>query len=346
MKKRHIPRPPARLAGLTALIAVSAALLAGTAGAAAPAPTLAPQVEGNADTPFVGDTLTATTGRWSNTPTSFAYQWLRCDALGDRKNCAAIAGATKSAYTVAKADVGHTLAVRVTATNSDGSATQGSKGTGIVSDTVAPKNYVRPVISGNAAVGETLTATPGTWAGATSFSFQWQQCDAVGATCTVVAGATGRTYGVRATDIGHTLRIDVTASNKYGKTQVTSDRTDLVTATPTPTTTTVVTTTVAGNRAPSIAFLSLKRVRTTIYARFRVCDDSAGRLTVIERDHKARQLAYTRKFGIRVATCATTTRHWLLIPRFRSPGRFVVTLRAQDASGRLSRLVSRGLTIR
>jgi hypothetical protein len=330
---------------LTALTAAVAAL-APAAAAAPPTSSTPPTIEGNADIPFVGDTLRASRGTWAGSPTSYAYQWDRCNPLGDRQGCAPIAGATTASYTVQKADVGHTLRVRVTARNADGSATRDARPTGIVSDTTAPKNYVKPDVTGSASVGSTLTATPGTWAGATSAAYQWQQCEGTGTVCTDIAGATGKTYGVRATDVGRTLRVEVTGPNKYGSTKAQSDRSAPVTAGTPSTTTTVVTTTVAGNRAPSIAFLSLKVRSNRVYARFRVCDDSGGRITVIERDQKARRLAYTRKFAVSPTTCAVYSRSWQLIQRFRGSGRFVVSLRAQDASKRLSRQVSRAVVLR
>jgi hypothetical protein len=66
-------------------------------------------------------------------------------------------------------------------------------------------------------------------------------------------------------------------------------------------------------------------------------------VTIVERDNKARALSYQRRFAV---TCGTYSRSWLLIPRFRSPGRLVVTLRAQDNKGSLSRIVSRSVRIR
>ena len=337
-----------RFGAAVALAGAAAAVAAAGALAAAPTPKGAPQIEGNGDTPFVGDALTATNGLWSGAPTSYTYAWKRCDTLGDRRNCVAISGATAARYVVQKADVGHTLSVVVTAHSADGSASQDSKGTGIVSDKVAPKLYVRPQLSGDASVGSTLTGTAGTWAGATSFTMRWQQCDPTGAACTPISGATGRSYGVRTLDVGHTLRLQVTASNTYGTTKSVTPASAVVTAgTPsTSTSTTVVTTTVAGNRPPTVAFLSLKRIGNRIYARFRICDDSSGRIRIVERDHKARQLAYTRRLAVSVGSCGVYARHWLLLSRYRKPGRFVVTLRAEDRHGALSRLVSRGLTIR
>src|SRR5262249_30260965 len=70
-------------------------------------------------TPQDGQTLQTTNGTWSNNPTSYAYQWLRCDPNGG--NCANITGATNSSYGLTSGDVGSTIRSRVTATNSAGS---------------------------------------------------------------------------------------------------------------------------------------------------------------------------------------------------------------------------------
>jgi hypothetical protein len=292
-----------------------------------------------------GSTLTTTNGTWDNAPTSFKYQWQRCAANGT--GCANIAGATNNSYTLASADVDHTMRSVVTATNADGSASADSKPSGLISAKDAPVNTAKPTISGNAVAGSQLTATTGTWTGgATSFSFQWQQCPAGTLVCVNVAGATGRTYGVRSSDIGQRLRIAVTARNASGPATAYSDPTNVVTASPGNTTTTVVTTTVPGAKPPTLTFLSLRRSGNTIYARFRVCADNPGRITVTERDNKPRALSYTRRFVVTVTSCGTFARQWSLIRRFRGPGRFVVTLRAADASGALSTLVSRSLNFR
>jgi hypothetical protein len=104
--------------------------------------------------------------------------------------------------------------------------------------------------------------------------------------------------------------------------------------------------TVAGNKAPTIAFLSLKRLGRRVYARFRVCDDAAKGVTVVERDSKARALAYVRRFTVTPNRCVVATRSWVPAPRFRTKGRFVVTLRAIDKSRASSRFVSRSLVRR
>ncbi|HEY4450506.1 MAG TPA: S8 family serine peptidase [Solirubrobacteraceae bacterium] len=86
-----------------------------------PANSSPPTIAGSAQP---GQTLTAGTGSWANEPTSFAYLWNRCDATG--ANCASIATATASTYTVAAADAGSTLRVAVTASNAGGSSSPAS----------------------------------------------------------------------------------------------------------------------------------------------------------------------------------------------------------------------------
>src|SRR5437899_7789763 len=146
----------------TILVIVIGFTLAGTAYAArsvAPVNTAPPTISG---TPTVGQTLTASNGTWSNSPTSYAYQWLRCNGGGN--SCVAVANGTQQTYTLVGADTGHTMRVKVTATNADGSASAQSAKTATVApvtSSAAPKNTSPPTISGTPKVGETLTADPG-----------------------------------------------------------------------------------------------------------------------------------------------------------------------------------------
>src|SRR5439155_1295280 len=82
----------------------------------APANTAPPTISGTAQQ---GQTLTAGNGSWTNEPTSYAYQWLRCDSAGN--NCATIAGAISQSYQALAADVNHALRVQVSASNAGGS---------------------------------------------------------------------------------------------------------------------------------------------------------------------------------------------------------------------------------
>ena len=180
----------------------------------APRNTVAPTISG---TPAPGQTLTATAGTWVGEPTSFAYQWQRCDAAGAA--CASIDAATGQTYLVSDADVGTTLRVGVTARNGVGSATEISAPTAVVQATGAPVNTAPPTITGTAQVGQTLSATTGTWSGSpTSFAFQWQRCTSAGLDCADIAGASGGTYVVSGSDVGSTLRVVVTATNAMGST--------------------------------------------------------------------------------------------------------------------------------
>lgn len=73
---------------------------------------VAPVVTG---TPYVGQTLTCSTGSWRNSPTSFAYQWQR--------NGVDIGGATSNTYVMTIADEGIPIRCVVTASNAVGAGT-------------------------------------------------------------------------------------------------------------------------------------------------------------------------------------------------------------------------------
>jgi len=321
-----------------ALVALTPAAVLARSNAT-PVNTAPPTVTG---TEREGQTLTAGNGTWSNNPTSFEYKWQRCTIDGTA--CGDIAGATEKTYKPVQGDVGHALAVEVTAVNADGRATAASQPTDPISDASGPNNTVRPALSGSATVGEELQSTTGTWSPTpTSTTRQWQRCDSDNTDCRNIVGATGQTYGVRAGDAGHRLRVLVTARTASGVSYATSNTSAAVPGGSTSTTTT----TVSGNKAPTLTFLSLRRVGVRVYARFRVCDDKLGKTTIIERDNKARALAAQRKFAVvRRTSCATFARNWVPASRFRTPGRYVVTLRAVDTSGRLSLIRSRSLVRR
>ena len=208
---------------LTAALFVTAA---GARSAAAPVSRSAPTIEGKL---FVGQTITASKGLWSDSPTTFTYQWLRCDRLG--AHCNAIAGETSASHTLTSTDLDRTMIVLVTASNSDGSSGPvNSKPSVLVSAATAPKNKVPPSIVGEALVGFVLFADPGTYTGGLpdKYTYQWQSCKSNGASCTDVSGQTSQTYTVRGTDLDRTLRVAVKASNDYGSDITTADRTAVV----------------------------------------------------------------------------------------------------------------------
>ncbi len=284
----------------------------------------------------VGSTLRATTGAWANLPTSFIYKWQRCstDGTGCNKD---LRISVKKTYTLAAGDVGHTVRVVVTAVNSDGRGDAApSAATGVISSNGGPKNTAKPVISGEATAGQQLTVSAGNWTPAgVAITYQWQHCDTDDRSCRNVSGAKSSTYAIPSTDIGNKLRVLITAKNASGQTSLYSNDTEFVqSSAPAPTV----------NQAPTLRFLSLMRIGRRLYARFRVCDDGLGRITVVERDTKSGKLAYTRRYSVYTyASCGTFSRSWNPAPRFRTKGRMAVSLQAIDKSQRKSAMRSKSV---
>ena len=186
----------------------------------------APTISGNAQ---VGETLTADTSGIIDddglTNVAFAYQWLRGDAE--------IAGATGETYTLVKADEGQTIKVTVSFTDAEGNPeTLTSDPTGEVEAKPNTEATGAPTISGNAQVGETLTAdTSGIIDddGLTNvaFAYQWLRGDAE------IAGATGETYTLVKADEGQTIKVTVSFTDEQGNAESsTSDPTGAVEANP------------------------------------------------------------------------------------------------------------------
>jgi hypothetical protein len=185
----------------------------------APLPLQAPQISGTA---MDGQTLTTDNGAWLDGPTS----------------CTNIAGATGSSYTLTRNDVNDTVRVVVTASNTGGSTPSTSSQTGVVQPMPVPTNTAAPSISGTTTQGQTLTLANGTWTGnPSSYGDQWQDCDSAGASCANISGARSGTYTLTSSDVGHTIRVVVTASNDGGSTPATSAQTAAVQAPPAPTNT-------------------------------------------------------------------------------------------------------------
>jgi hypothetical protein len=94
----------------------------------------------------------------------------------------------------------------------------------------APSEKTAPAISGSAVEGQTLSASTGTWLNSpTAYAYQWQDCNAVGEGCTNI-GATGATYQLSASNVGHAVRVVVTATNAGGSTPASSAATAPVAA--------------------------------------------------------------------------------------------------------------------
>jgi hypothetical protein len=198
---------------------------------AAPVPEMlsAPQVQGS---PVRGVTLAAGNGQWSNSPTGYAYIWERCDSSGS--NCQPITGITGQFYTLASADEGQTVTVKVTASNTAGSGTATAQPVGPVAS-LAPIAGGQPTIQTDSPTiteGAVLGMQRPTWqtTSDTTYSAAWERCDTSGGSCHPITGATNWQYTATTADVGSTLRAVETATNYDGTTTATSAATSLVTA--------------------------------------------------------------------------------------------------------------------
>lgn len=99
----------------------------------------------------------------------------------------------------------------------------------------APASTSPPTIAGTAAVGQTLTASSGSWSGTApiTYAYQWQLCNSSGGSCSSVAGASAATFVVPSSAAGYTIRVAVTASNAAGSATASSSPTGVVPATST-----------------------------------------------------------------------------------------------------------------
>ena len=91
----------------------------------------------------------------------------------------------------------------------------------------APVNTGKPVITGTTVVGQTLTASSGTWTGTTPISYSYRWSNNKTAASIVLAPA----------DVGNTITVTVTAKNKVGSATATSAPVGPVQALPPPPTT-------------------------------------------------------------------------------------------------------------
>ncbi|MCY4633654.1 MAG: SwmB domain-containing protein, partial [Acidobacteria bacterium] len=185
-------------------------------GANVPA-TGAPAIAGTAQ---VGETLTASTADIEDADglsgATFAFQWVSIDGGTE----ADIAGATNTSYTLADSDAGKAVKVRVTFTDDGGTE---ETLTSAASATVAAQSNVAatgaPAITGDARVGETLTASTADiedadgLSGAT-FAFQWVR--SADGSDTDIAGATGASYVLADVDVGATIKVRASFTDDAG----------------------------------------------------------------------------------------------------------------------------------
>lgn len=191
-----------------------------TAGNTPPSNTVAPAVTG---TPEVGEDLSCSDGTWDGDPApTFAYQWYSSidgsvDGYTDFLNATnqdvtweELTGETADTLELTTAHMYEYVWCTVTATNSEGSATEPSNPTSLLVYSV--RNTVAPVASGTPTEGETLSVTNGTWLGdpAPTFAYRWHR------SFTPISGATSSTYELVADDVGEMIACRVEAENTDG----------------------------------------------------------------------------------------------------------------------------------
>jgi flagellar biosynthesis GTPase FlhF len=99
----------------------------------------------------------------------------------------------------------------------------------VFSVSTLPVNSSLPLITGNPVWGSQLTASPGSWDGASSYSYQWQSADTSDGTYADISGATSATYTPRGSVVGKFLRANVTATEGIGSATASSPPTTAVT---------------------------------------------------------------------------------------------------------------------
>jgi hypothetical protein len=196
-------RETIRVLGFVALAAMIGFSLAGCkspSGGGGNEPALAGTVSisGNAE---VGETLTAITTALEGSGT-ISYQWKRIAAGGTAANV----GTNSVTYEVQAADIGATITVTVTRAGYSGSIT--SEPTEVVPDPNAPPLTGTVSISGEAIVGQTLTANTTALEGTGTISYQWKR-----GTTSI---GTNSTYVIQADDVGSTITVTVRRTGNSG----------------------------------------------------------------------------------------------------------------------------------
>lgn len=134
--------------------------------------------------PFVGQTLTVDTGVWSE-GTTLSIRWY----------AGGWSVASGPSFTITPAQLGKQIFVIVTGSNPlDGTYSVGGRSTAAVQD-------ASMTISGDVAVGSTVTAQGNGWNDGTTFTYQWMLDDVA------IPGATASTFTIPAADEGHALRV-------------------------------------------------------------------------------------------------------------------------------------------
>jgi hypothetical protein len=163
-------------------------------------------------TTTIDSVLTTTNGTWTNSPTSYAYQW---------KRGATNIGTNANTYQLVPFDSTADITCVVTATNAGGS-TPATSNT-ITADNYAPFNTVAPIVSSIefdvAVANYTLVTTDGSWGngyGGITYTYQWYRQPDLGGTNDPIIGETGPYYNLVNADADYLVSCEVTATADGG----------------------------------------------------------------------------------------------------------------------------------
>ncbi|MGZ5369599.1 MAG: CHAP domain-containing protein [Aeromicrobium sp.] len=155
---------------------------------------VAPSITGSA---IDGTWINVKVGTWAPTGVILSYQWYRSGK--------AVTGGTRTTYKLTSADVGKTVAVKVTGAKAGyPNLSKTSKSTAVVR---APMlvNSTAPSISGKATIGTWIRLNPGKWSpSGVSFTYQWYRSGKA------VTGGTRDVYKLTTADRGKTVAVKVT----------------------------------------------------------------------------------------------------------------------------------------
>jgi hypothetical protein len=169
---------------------------------AAPVNVVQPLLTGNG---AVGTVVTCSNGSWTGSPSpTFSFNF--------RVNGVSVQNGASNTYTPLIGDDTKTLTCLVTATNTQGSASEGASNSLVVG--TIPNNTVAPTVSpsGTQSTGTLITANVGTWAGTATivYEYKWTRNGVA------ISGATASTYTIQSADDGTTIRVEVKGTNTYG----------------------------------------------------------------------------------------------------------------------------------
>ncbi|MCB0879098.1 MAG: cadherin-like domain-containing protein [Thermoleophilia bacterium] len=190
-----------------------------------------------------GSTLTATPATWtaSRPVVVTATAWLRCQP--DGTGCAQVA--TGSTYVIVRADEQKTLRIAeyayADAVDDSDQVTGTSSPSSLVPlqppHELATANFTfyasTTVLRAGTGVGTYVNA-PYQWTSpaAITTDVQWLRCDATGAACAPIAGASGASYTTTVADVGSTIRARHRATNAAGTSQHDTNPSAVVTSPP------------------------------------------------------------------------------------------------------------------